>query len=655
MRRMLVTVAVLLAPVLAALPVRAEDEPSWLDAYSWSAETSAGYRLVDIDGSKAKYREDYDLRSGGRLLGLSVSGRATDPGASRVDRFRLEVDTPHDEPYSRVRAMLADDQLYDLRLGFDRSNYDYAVPQLFQAPVAGVARRDDLHDLDLTRSRGTLDLTVRPASWATLLAGYHAYSRVGDTVTTRFVPGADTFLVREDVDSVTHVGYVGTQLRLLETDIDLRQEFRRTDATYELGGPRPGTAGGLDPTDAGTLARLVGDHDARVDAPTTRLRLHRGFGDRIDVTGGYLYTHAALDFDADRVRRGTVSNPAFPASDARTATGSAELDAHVVDLESTARVTDRVRVTTAYRFDVREQSGGVVRRDAFGRIAAETGYRIRTHTFDGTVEADLRDDLTVRTGARLAYRDADIAARDVGTDGVGLLADVRYRPWTFLGFDLRYESLHVDDPWVARGDDVAGIVVPERETSLTFVNRGSAGVRVSPVRWAALRYRFLADSRENDSFGARVAAFGHEASIDLAPRDDLSFFVSWSHRDLDRSGDIRIAPLYGPLTALERGTEDVLVAQLAWAFEALSQRWSVGSTVSVAAADQLLRPAFERGRARTALDLRRVDGGAWLRLHHRWIEPGIEFRMIDYDERVLPANDYRATMALFTLTRRWSR
>jgi hypothetical protein len=631
---MLAAIVVALAAVAAAADEEASS--SWLDAYRWNAEASAGYRLVDIDGSKAKYREDYDLRSGGRLLGLSVSGRARDPEAGHVDRFSLEIETPHDEPYSSVRARLADDRLYDLRVSFDQSTYDYAVPQLFQGPVAGV-------------------LTVHPADWATVLAGYHVYGHTGDTITTRFVPGADTFLLGEDVDSLTHEGFVGTQLRLLETDVDLRQEFRRTDRTYGLGGPLPGAAGGLDPTNGGTLATLTGAQDERIDQPTTRLRVHRAFGDRLELTGGYVYSHADLTFDANRFRQGTVANPVFPSRELRTATGDASLDAHVLDLESTARVTERVRVTTAYRYDTRDQSGNVVRRDAFGRVAADAGYRIEGHRIDGTVEADLRDDLTVRVGARVAHRDARIGARDVGTDGIGALADLRYRPWSFLGLDLRYESLHVDDPFVTRGGDRGGVPVPERETSLTFVNRGSAGIHVTPIPWASLRYRFLADSRENASFGGRVAAFGHEASIDLTPRDDLSALVSWSHRDVNRSGDIRIAPLYGAVTALERGSEDVLVAQLSYAFELFAQRWSVGSSVSVAAADQLLRPAFERGRARTAFELRRVDGSAWLRLHHRWVEPGIEFRMIDYTEDTLPANDYRATMALFTLTRRWSR
>jgi hypothetical protein len=41
-------------------------------------------------------------------------------------------------------------------------------------------------------------------------------------------------------------------------------------------------------------------------------------------------------------------------------------------------------------------------------------------------------------------------------------------------------------------------------------------------------------------------------------------------------------------------------------------------------------------------------------LRHPWIEPALEFRMIDYNEPALPKNDYRATILTFKLTKRWS-
>ena len=52
--------------------------------------------------------------------------------------------------------------------------------------------------------------------------------------------------------------------------------------------------------------------------------------------------------------------------------------------------------------------------------------------------------------------------------------------------------------------------------------------------------------------------------------------------------------------------------------------------------------------------MNRIDGGVFLTLHHPWVDPSVEVRRIDYDERVLSANDYQATIVTFRLTRRWS-
>jgi hypothetical protein len=44
--------------------------------------------------------------------------------------------------------------------------------------------------------------------------------------------------------------------------------------------------------------------------------------------------------------------------------------------------------------------------------------------------------------------------------------------------------------------------------------------------------------------------------------------------------------------------------------------------------------------------------GAFLTFRHKQIEPSLEFRIIDCNERVLPQNDYRATIVSVTLTKR---
>src|SRR5262245_18936208 len=89
------------APAPSAAPATPEPPPAPPPAFHLDGLITAGYRNVDIDGSRVKYREDYNPRSGGRLFALESSGRASDPDAEWVDRFHLEVDTPQPaEPVS---------------------------------------------------------------------------------------------------------------------------------------------------------------------------------------------------------------------------------------------------------------------------------------------------------------------------------------------------------------------------------------------------------------------------------------------------------------------------------------------------------------------------------------------------------------------------
>src|SRR6188768_3080644 len=96
---------------LVALPAgsrAADDEAAAKAGWSYGGSATAGYRMTDIDGAKEKYREDYDLRSGARLFHLDLSGMTDAPESSRLDHFRVEVDSPHDEPVSHFRLDAGD-------------------------------------------------------------------------------------------------------------------------------------------------------------------------------------------------------------------------------------------------------------------------------------------------------------------------------------------------------------------------------------------------------------------------------------------------------------------------------------------------------------------------------------------------------------------
>jgi hypothetical protein len=630
------------------------DETPPAGGYSVDTTTSAGYRMVDIDGAKDKFREDYNLRSGLRLFTFDVDGQAKAPDATRLDRFHLEVDTPGDEPTSHFRLSAADRSLYDFRADFTRSKYFYAVPQLFEAPVPGDVRLDDLHDFDLTRTNGIVDLKVHAPGLPVLFFGYRLYQRHGDDTSTARIPAGDTFVAPAPLDTTTHVGRIGSEFTALGTNVFLQQEYRRVDRRHDLGPAGP--SAGVDPTDASTVDFFQNQQGEHLDIPATTVRLRRPIGDTAELTAAYFYSHADLGFGFTRRNIGTDGTGT--AVDTRQrGSGDATLDTHVADAGASVQFAEHVRFETTYRLNDRTESGALDERSSFGAIAAATGDHVRIHSVTSDVAVEPRNDLSFRVGVRYARRDARFTqtAQQIATDTIGVIGDARYRPWSFLDLFARYENVQIDDPFTVPGDPTRAPALPERQIALTFTNRGTAGFRVMPWDWLTASYQFLSDSRENDTFAARSQSFGNSMALTVTPLPDVTIFASYTRRDLDNEADILFAPFYRPTLSLQNGTEDVFASELRWDFGLVGQRWSAGWDVAYVNADTTLRPRFEPGLGgRKIYDLDRVDGGAFLALHHAFVEPSIEFRMIDYNERVLSQNDYRATILLFKLTKRWS-
>ncbi|HZP43654.1 MAG TPA: hypothetical protein VFD84_19370 [Candidatus Binatia bacterium] len=639
--------------LLVALLVAGARTARALGDYRIDGDVAGGYRFVDVDGSEKKYREDYDLRQGVRLFDLNVDGVSQTPDTTPLDRFHLEVDTPGDEPYSLFRLAAADRRLWDLRVDFTRSKYVYDVPQLFETPVPGDLRTGDLHQWNFVRTNGAVDLTVRAPHLPTLLFGYRLYERDGASVSTLHLPAGDTFLVHAPIDDVTHAGKVGADFMLLDTSVFVQQEYRRVDRSLARRGPID--PAGVDPTDASTLGSFHATGDEHLDIPTTVVRLRRALGDAAEVTGAYLYSHADLGTD---VRRRTVGAPTavFPGTTVSRDGADATMTTHVADVGGSVRVLDRVRLHLDYRFDERSLDGRLDETSTFGVLAADTGNHLRRHEVSSDVEWEPLDTLTLRGGARWSRRDANTSqsGQTIATDTVGAIGSVRWRPWRFLDAYARYENVQVDDPFLVPGATTAAASIPEREIVLTFVNRATAGLRLTPREWLAVSYQLTADSRENASFDARTQDFGNTFAVTVEPRPGLLFFLTYSRRDLGSRADIRIAPLYDRTTSLQEGTEDILGSELRWDFRLLGQAWSAGGDFSFVNATNALRPRLETTPgARSSFDLNRIDGAAFLTWHHPVVEPSVEIRRIEYDERVLARNDYAATIVAIKLTKRF--
>lgn len=618
--------------------------------YSVSGDVTLGYRVVDVDGSDAKYREDYNYRQGFRLFDLNVDGVAKKPDESHLDRFHLQIDTPGNEPVSTFRLTASDRQLYDLRINFIRSKYYYEVPQLWQEPVAGDVRLDDLHTFNTLRWNGSADLTLRLPHVPTLFFGYRLYKVSGGARSTVLIPGGDTFQVSAPVDSVTNVGKVGTEFRALGTSFFLQQEYRRITRSFDQTGPLDPQ--GVDPTDASTMSQWLADQPEHIDQPATTVRLRRALGERVDLTGAYFYSHADLTSAASFYRNGTSDVPTFSGVATSTDRGSATLDTHVADLGITGRISPTLAAHATYRFNERSQHGDFDQTSTYGDVTTGTSDMVKVQTLTGDLEWQPRRTLLLRAGLRYAFRDAYFSLTDerTHTDTLGAIGEARWRPWSVLDLFARYENTQVNDPLVSAGDPTNVPALPSREIALTFVNRGSAGIRLRPKEWVGINYQFICDDQSNSSFDASWQTFANSVSVTLTPWPTLSFFAGYTHRDIDNRSDIYYAPLYARSLSIQRGSEDIFTTDLQYDFGLLGQQWSTGFNVAYVNSSQRLAPNLEPGLAGYApYDLDRVDGGAYLTWHGKWFEPSVEFRRIDYNQPAMAANDYRATILLFKI------
>lgn len=650
---LIVVLAAVLAPVARA---RAEDPPAEKPArpYRLSGAVSAGYRLVDIDGAKDKYKEDYNLRSGGRLFLFTLDGAASNPETAPVDRFHLEVDTPGDEPASRFVLTAEDRALWDLRVDFLRSKYFYDVPRLFVAPVAGDVRLGDLHDFDLTRTNGVAELRVHPKGLPTFIVGYRLYQREGDGTSTVLVPGGGNFVVQAPQRTLTNVGSLGTEFTALGTGVFLEQQYRRVSRTWGLHGPD--RRRGVDPAAGFTLDDWQSVQDDRIDIPITRVRVRRPIGDRVELTGEYVYAHAGLDSDRSRFRDGTSTIPSQNGPSRRFDDGDASLDTNTADLGASMRLTSMVTLRMRYRYDERSQTGELDTRFDPGRQETDTRFHVRLNRITTDVEVRPLKNLALRGGMQYARRDAEFstADQDVATDLVGAVAEGTWKPARWLDLFFRYDNVEVDDPWTIPGNQNGVPTVPSREIAYTFQNRGKAGFRVRPRDWAQVSYDFAADSFENADFRGRVQRFANTVSVSLTPIAGFTAFAGYTRRDFDTSNVILLAPRYQPTTSVQAGSEDVVTTTLTYDFKLLGHAWSTGWNLSWVRSDSRLTPFFEPGLPpRGRYDLDRIDAGAFLAFHHPILEPGIEVRRITYAQSPLDENDYGATIVVFRLTRRF--
>jgi hypothetical protein len=139
-------------PPPAALPPPAE-LPAASD-YDLSASLRAGYRFVNVFGSRARYDTDLNLDGGFRLTDLELSARGRQHAA--LDHVTLTL-TDLADPYMRLRAEASKDGVATGKARFEKDAFKYRA-------------RGDFHRVDIKAQEWGFDLFV-PVSATTELSG----------------------------------------------------------------------------------------------------------------------------------------------------------------------------------------------------------------------------------------------------------------------------------------------------------------------------------------------------------------------------------------------------------------------------------------------------------------------------------------------------
>lgn len=141
-----------------------------LGGFQWGGSIELGYRLTDIDGSKNRYKEVFNLTEGLRLLNLSLWANDSEK-KGLVDYFNLNLNGIGD-PFAFGRLEVKKSKTYDLVATYRESKY------FFDREDNSLLT--DNHNFNSKTRMGTLNLTIFPKDDFKLNFGYSRTQRDGE-------------------------------------------------------------------------------------------------------------------------------------------------------------------------------------------------------------------------------------------------------------------------------------------------------------------------------------------------------------------------------------------------------------------------------------------------------------------------------------------
>lgn len=361
--------------LLFAGSARAEDSSPPDAGFEWGGAIETGYRFTDIHGSGDRYREVVNLEEGLRLFDLSLWMKDLERKGI-ADEVRLRVNSIGD-PFPSVRLDMKKNNIY--QFSADYREHDF----FFNRQDAPNNLLTDNHDFDQKRRIGRFMLSLFPADDIRLNFGCNIAERTGENVVPRAfttVPG-----LTQNVDEKFREYFGSIDFPVGDWNIHIKQSVWTFDNENEI-----------DQLIEPGLPRISEKRDESVWTYVSTIKAHTRLGDRWDFDAGYVSAHSEGDSQLNDL--GSIPIAVRPGN------GNFTFDTHIVELGLSHLLRKDLILHLDYRLHTFDEEGVTTTDLQEPTRVTETDYSLFAHTGTSQLEYTPLDNLTLRGGYRVQYR-----------------------------------------------------------------------------------------------------------------------------------------------------------------------------------------------------------------------------------------------------------
>jgi hypothetical protein len=425
-RLALISLIVSSLPLFPVCTARSEEAKQAPGGFQWGGNIELGYRFSDIDGTNR--HDTVNLQPGLKLFDLNFWGKNLEKNGL-VDYFSLTGNGIGDA-YPWGTLVVKKDKAYDFKATYREFKYIYNG--------GDESLLGDDHNFYQKRRIGTAALSLFPKDDVRVTLGYRYAGRTGEA-TVPFVFNGSPL---QDLDEQLNEYFVSTDFHLGDWDFHVKQDFWTFRSRNQIEDQDP---------------EVHANPYSTVNTYVSTVKAHTQLSERWDLDTGYIYAHS-------EGRADLVSSPTVPTTENGRSHFSSNI--HIAELGLSHLLMTNLIAHLDYRFHV-ENKDAVSHTD---EDIPRPDFNQVSHTGTFQLEYLPRDNVTLRAGYRLQYRDinGDVAVTDPNIKGGkesqdaeilshGWIASADWKPWKVLSVFGEYQGANFDNPYTRISPDSENI------------------------------------------------------------------------------------------------------------------------------------------------------------------------------------------------------